>query len=282
MKKTKINVGAILLIVYATLALLLANVVPEIAELFGFNYYNGAFGSIYYWPFGSIGAIIGAGQVVMWATFIVTVAFGIVMLCGKRWGSVALGASMATTSVVAAVPMLVLFGTITCYAMILLMYGYTGSDMVVAAIVIWMLLCIFLLFITLPAFIGWGLYAMAGAFSNAANNKGKKSVTALVLKIVAAALLVIAGYNQLTYLINICFIVFLVAGMIIEFAVVLICIFGVIIVLALVSLPILAAGIVLSIKYKPDDAPCRIEEEVQKDEEPEGELEILPEETVEI
>lgn len=268
MKKTKINVGAILLIVYATLALLLANLVPEIVEF--------ALGSSY-GAYGSFGTLIGAGQVIMWATFIVTVAFGIVMLCGKRWGSVALGASMATTSVVAAVPMLVLSGIINCYAMLFIMYGYTGSDMVGAAIVIWMLLCIFLLFITLPAFVGWGLYAMAGAFSNAANNKDKKSVTALVLKIVAAALLVIAGYNQLTYLINICFIVFLAAGMIIDFVVVLIFVFGVFIVLALVSLPILAAGIVLSIKYKPDDAPCLIDEKEQKGEEPEGELEILPE-----
>ena len=275
MKKTKINVGAILLIVYATLALLLANIVPEIVEV--------ALGS-YYGQYGSFGTLIGAGQVVMWATFIVTVAFGIVMLCGKRWGSVALGASMATTSVVAAVPMLVRSGTVTCAVMFTLMYGYTGSDMVVTAIVIWMLLSIFLLFITLPAFVGWGLYAMAGAFSNAANNKDKKSVTALVLKIVSAVLLVIAGYNQLTYLINICFIVFLAVGIgtVIAFVVILIFVFGVFIVLALVSLPILAAGIVLSIKYKPDDAPCRIEEEEQKDEEPEGELEILPEETVEI
>ena len=275
MKKTKINVGAILLIVYATLALLLANIVPEIVEV--------ALGS-YYGQYGSFGTLIGAGQVVMWATFIVTVAFGIVMLCGKRWGSVALGASMATTSVVAAVPMLVRSGTVTCAVMFTLMYGYTGSDMVVTAIVIWMLLSIFLLFITLPAFVGWGLYAMAGAFSNAANNKDKKSVTALVLKIVSAVLLVIAGYNQLTYLINICFIVFLAVGIgtVIAFVVILIFVFGVFIVLALVSLPILAAGLVLSIKYKPDDAPCRIEEEEQKDEEPEGELEILPEETVEI
>ena len=275
MKKTKINVGAILLIVYATLALLLANLVPEIVEF--------ALGSSY-GAYGSFGTLIGAGQVVMWATFIVTVAFGIVMLCGKRWGSVALGASMATTSVVAAVPMLVLSGIINCAVMFSLMYGYTGSDMVVTAIVIWILLGIFLLFITLPAFAGWGLYTMAGAFSNAANNKDKKSVTALVLKIVASALLVIAGYNQLTYLINICFIVFLAAGIstVIEFVVILIFIFGVFIVLALVSLPILAAGIVLSIKYKPDDAPCRIDEKEQKGEEPEGELEILPEETVEI
>ena len=275
MKKTKINVGAILLIVYATLALLLANIVPEIVEV--------ALGSSYR-AYGSFGTLIGAGQVVMWATFIVTVAFGIVMLCGKRWGSVALGASMATTSIVAAVPMLVLSGTVTCAAMLSLMYGYTGSDMVVTAIVIWILLGIFLLFITLPAFVGWGLYAMAGAFSNAANNKDKKSVAALVLKIVAAALLVIAGYDQLTYLINICFIVFLAAGIstLIEFVVILIFIFGVFIVLALVSLPILAAGIVLSIKYKPDDAPCLIDEKEQKGEEPEQEIEQLPEAIVEI
>ena len=235
MKKTKINFGAILLIIYAVIATVLSNI----------SSYISVYNTDMYLSLVNLNNIIGVGSVASTVMFVAVIAFSIVLLCGKRWGSLAMGAAMTTLSLVNVIPMMSIIGEIIF------------NDFTLLAIAIPVL---FVNFITVPAALSWFMYALAGLFATIANNKGKRSITAMILKVLSAPGVVIAGLNQILF--PILMLAIADTAITLSDVVYIILVFGLVVFVSQVSLLILAAGMILSVRCKPD---CKAEKKCTKD-----------------
>ena len=249
MKKTKINFGAILLIVYAVIAMVLSNI----------SQYMGVYDTDMYLSLVNLNTFIGVGSVASNIMFVVMIAFGIALMCGKRWGALAMGASMATLSLVNIVPLMSIIGEIV----------FNDANLFAMAIPV-----LFFNLVTVNAALGWFVYALSGLFANIANNKGKISIVAIVLKILSVPGVVIAGSNQILFPV----VMLAVAGAFKVFSdfLYIVVVFGLAVLAAQISLFILALGMILSVRCKPD---CKA---AKKDSEDKAKEEDMPAEAEQV
>ena len=251
MKKTKINFGAILLIVYAVMSFVLSRVALDTISVYADPYGGVSYNPYYaqYQTVSMLNTVFGVNGM-SFTVMAVIIAFSAVLLCGKRWGSIGMGAAMATATGLGTIPFFIAAGS-------RLSIRFEWSAIIIPAI--------HLLFIALLGFLGWVCYAASGLFSAKAEDGKKKSVAAIILKIVSAPLVALSGLNQLIFM-TVTFITdtnmsrltfeFILKGVI--------CPYGIIIILALASLLILAAGIILSVKCSPRNMPeIKAKEEVK-------------------
>ena len=243
MKKTKINIGAILLIVYAVMSYALYSCVQTLLSgyassqlQYNTNYIIYQFNHVF--NIGLTSSLLAVG---------VIIAFSALMIRGQRWGATVIGAVMSVLS------------GLTCGTIMIAagegFFQYFEWSMIIIPV-------LYILFVSLPGFLGWACYGVAGCFSHNAEIKEKKSLLAMILKIVSAPIVVLAGVNQILWM----------AIMLIPatsnyyawsgnmYFNEVIWPYGWVALLSIAGLLILAAGIVLSVKCKPECLP-EIEEE---------------------
>ena len=248
MKKTKINFGAILLIVYAVMAYALSCVALDTMYAYS-EPYGGLQYNSYYAQYQTVSMLN--------TVFGVIIAFSAVLLCGKRWGSIGMGAAMATATGLGTIPFFIAAGST-------LANRFEWSAIIIPAI--------HLLLIALLGFLGWVCYAASGLFSAKAEDGKKKSVAAIILKIVSAPLVALSGLNQLIFMTVIFITETKMSSLTFEFVLESVIFpYGIIIILALASLLILAVGIILSVKCSPRNMPeikAKEEVKIEKEAEP--------------
>ena len=255
MKKTKVNVGAILLMAYAVIAYMLPQLI--------FNVFGNLLGNVGYYNIYMlatlINSVIGVSTASAFCTFVIIIACSIALLCGKRWGATAMGASMSVLSIVNILPLTMIIKEIFVEWIINMVAGYRGGlGLEILKIVIILLICIIIVsFVTIPAFISWILYSIAGSFANRADKKEKVSVFGIILKVLAAFGAVIPGFTQITLPIIAFIIIAFLGGMGTigdGLLIILIGLFvlGFMLLLANLSLVLLFAGMILSVKCFPD------------------------------
>ena len=229
MKKTKINLGAILLIVYALFAYLLSYAVTT-ALSSSFNHsYQHAYRSIHMY-------IAEFNSIFLSPAFLVTliiIAFSIVLLAGKKWGVIAMGGAMATVSLLNALPVITLAGT-----NIINRFEWNIIIFILA----------FIIFVVVPAILGWLFYGVSGVFATLAQDNKKIAIIPIILKIVSAVLVALSGLNQIIFIALISIVAYGANYATVSFFNELIVPYGFVTVLALVAILILAAGIILSVK----------------------------------
>ena len=233
MKKTKINIGAILLIVYAVMAVVIQACAQNSAS------YYFSYGGPYslYSTVASINTIFN--NTTLYFTILIT--FCTVLLFEKRWANIVIGAAMTAFAALGSTTFMVQAGTSIG------MGGFEWSKIILPAV--------YFIFVTLLDASGWVCYMLAGIFS--AKTTEKKSVAAMVLKIVSAPLVVISGINKMIFLTIVLltsinpnlsnFFILLWESVILPY--------GIVVVLSFVSLLVLAAGIVLSVRCQPENMP---------------------------
>jgi len=251
MKKTKINFGAILLIVYAVMSFVLSRVALDTISLYADSYGGVSYNSYYaqYQTVSMLNTVFGVNGM-SFTVMAVIIAFSAVLLCGKRWGSIGMGAAMATATGLGTIPFFIASGS-------RLAIRFDWSAIIIPAI--------HLLFIALLGFLGWVCYAASGLFSAKAEDGKKKSVAAIILKIVSAPLVALSGLNQLIFMTVVFITETNMSRLTFEFVLKgVICPYGIIIILALASLLILAVGIILSVKCSSRNMPeIKAKEEVK-------------------
>lgn len=264
MKKTKINVGAILIIIFVVISIMLSgdylslllgsemeaggggyagayrNYIEDNAEevhLGDFNSYDDYYDVLNQKYTGLYLALDNmTNSNVLLIVFGTVAALAVAMLFGKRWGAIGIGASMAT--------MLVM----TLLSKFVFAISTIGDESNTIATAL-----IYILFVSIPGILGWLTYAAAGVFSSFAENSQKKSIIAMILKIAAAPLVAIGGINQILCAFISLFVQYDIRlGGVIKS---IILAYGIPAVLVVASYIILAAGMVLSVKCKPENLP---------------------------
>ena len=264
MKKTKLNIGAILLIVFVVINVMLS---ADIMSLSGYGKgYVGTYNNYaekgaedikpenynsyddYYKAMDEYEEQYYIGQHLVYDSYMSTgiivivygaiLVFAITMLCGKRWGAIGIGASMAT-----------MLALSLCSKFVYAISTIGGEDNKNTVLTAFIYAC----FVAIPGILGWLAYASAGVFSTFAEKNGKLFIIVLIAKIAAAVLVAFSGINQIFVAIISAFVDYELSSAIIIKSLVL---SGIIpAMLIIVSYVILAAGIVFSVKGKPECLP---------------------------
>ena len=263
MKKTKINVGAILIIIFVVISIMLSgdyfslvlssetdtgggyagayqNYIEDNAEevypgdFSNYDDYYDVLNQKYTGLYLALDNMTNSNALLI--VFGTVAALAVAMLFGKRWGAIGIGASMAT--------MLVM----TLLSKFVFAISTIGDESNTIATAL-----IYILFVSIPGILGWLTYAAAGVFSSFAENSQKKSLIAMILKIAAATLVAVGGMNQILCAFISLFVQYQIRlGGVIKS---IILAYGIPAVLVVASYIILAAGMVLSVKCKPENLP---------------------------
>ena len=244
-RKNKINVGAILLMIYGALSFIAVYLSSRIASYqttydYNLDYY--LYGYIYHNFFDEIHNILGITQINALVIMALITVCAILLCFGKRWGAIVLGGSMAVVSAFSAMPLAISTAATIFNAL-------ETSEL-------WIIFALFLYvsFVTVGAVLGWLLYFIAGLLSVRADNKGRISILSIVAKVLSAWFVVLSSINQMIFV----FIMFIwnsaaAGGLTFRYFFRQVFLsYGIAAVIAVASLVFLAVGILLSAKSLPD------------------------------
>lgn len=175
MKKTRINFGAILLMIYAVMNYAFMSTFAS-DDIFPFLMLNNDV----------LDTLRSAVSLCGLVTFVI-IGFSIPLLFGKKWGAIGIGASMAGISLINFIKPITNLGS-------LIVSGEKFSwEQFLSSVSL-------LIFVFVPLVVGWFAFGAAGFFSE--NKQGGRSILALMCKIVSAILIVFSSSSQSIQIFN--------------------------------------------------------------------------------